>query len=89
MHGSRLSVGMRPNAQRTIRIGLRTARGLKGAVVRNRLKRQLRAVVFVPQCPLREGVDLVLVIRHRAVGCTAAELKLELLALCTRLNVLA
>ena len=88
-HGARLSVGVQPNALGEIRVGLRTARGLKGAVVRNRLKRQIRETVFASQFPLREGLDLVLVIRHRAVGSSATELKHELLTLCARLRVLS
>lgn len=60
--GSWLSVGAARNIDQITRVGLRTRRGLKGAVVRNRLKRQIRAIVDARAFPLRAGLDIVIVI---------------------------
>ena len=83
-HGPSLSVGALPTGRATTRIGLRTRRNLKGATVRNRLKRQLRAIVFQRTTPLRSGLDLVVVIHPKRIPTKTATLAQELLALCHR-----
>ena len=78
MHGSLLSLGVRPNTVGETRIGLRTKRGLKGAVVRNRLKRQLRAVVSQAGRHLRPGaVDIIVVVHPKQPSVTFGELAAE------------
>jgi len=82
VRGAALSVGAYPNQLAQTRIGLRTRKGLKGAVVRNRLKRQLRALLFSERIPLRIGVDVVVVIHPPTPGVATPSLAKELLALC-------
>lgn len=86
-HGPSLSVGVLPNRQPATRVGLRTRRGLKGATVRNRLKRQLRAIVQMQRVPLKPGVDLVIVIHPRTIPATTKILEQELRVLCKRAGV--
>ena len=86
--GSSLSVGAFPNAEARVRIGLRTRRGLRGAVVRNRLKRQLRAILSSQGPRFRNGLDLVVVIHPASLPATSAHLERELLTLCKRAGVL-
>lgn len=88
-HGPALSVGVLENAAGTTRVGLRTRRGLKGAVERNRLKRQLRAIVRQWEISLRTGVDLVIVAHPKSLPVKANRLRTELLSLCRRLNTLS
>ncbi len=47
--------------ERSARIGITTARGLGGAVERNRVKRRLREAVRVLRDELRPGTDVVFV----------------------------
>ena len=82
--GRQLSVGVLPNQAETTRVGLRTRRGLKGAVVRNRLKRQLRAILFTGKISLRVGLDVVVVIHPQQPIVPATSLEQELLTLCKR-----
>jgi len=88
-HGRLLSVGVTTNASPKTQVGLRTRRGLKGAVVRNRLKRQLRAIVRAQEQQLRQGIDLVVVLHPPAPTVTTAILKQEFLALCKRLGAVS
>jgi ribonuclease P protein component len=84
-----LSLGVLPTGTDDCRIGLRTRRGLKGAVVRNRLKRQLRGLLAPPKgLILKSGVDVVIV-AHPAVPAVRAEtLRQELVVLCRKAKVL-
>ena len=84
MRGAILSVGVAANQQQKSRIGFRTRRGLKGAVVRNRLKRQLRAIVHSGVLPLKGGLDLVIIIHPPVPGPTTESLKKELVSLCRK-----
>lgn len=88
-HSASLSVGVYPNGLKTLRLGLRTKRGLKGAAVRNRLKRQVRAVYQSQKDGLSPGHDMVIVIHPRSVPVDSSRLKRELLTVCTRLNLLS
>lgn len=71
-----------------VRVGLRTKKGLKGAVVRNRLKRQLRAVLASGRIPLHPGHDVVIVLHPPRVPVTTQRLEKELKELCQRTRVL-
>lgn len=86
--GSLLSVGGLPNEAAVTRVGLRTKRGLKGAVVRNRLKRQLRGILERQQRRLRTGLDLVIVIHPPTGQSDTPKLETELISLCKRLGAL-
>jgi len=78
VHGPSLSLGWMPNATQGSRVGIRTRKGLKGAVVRNRLKRQLRAVLRVTQLIPRQSVDIVLVLHPRKQTIDSEHLAKEL-----------
>ena len=82
--GAALSVGVLPNSAGTTRIGLRTRRGMKGAVVRNRLKRQLREALRANERAFRSGLDIVVVLHPEPPQTTTASLEKELLQLCKR-----
>ena len=87
--GSSLSVGILPNQRTQTRIGLRTRRGLKGAVVRNRLKRQLRTIVYGRALPFRQGLDVVVVIHPARLPAATDALSTELIGLCKRAGALS
>ena len=78
-----------PNDGHGIRVGLRTRRGLKGAARRNRLKRQLRAILSTDRFQFRNGLDLVIVIHPVRIPTGTASLERELLTLCTRIGVIS
>ncbi len=67
-----------PNAAQASRVGIRTRKGLKGAAVRNRLKRQLRAVLRIAQLSPRQSVDIVLVLHPRKQTIESEHLAKEL-----------
>ncbi len=69
------------------RIGLRTKRGLKGAVLRNRLKRQVRAILNGTK--LRTGRDIVVVVHPPTFPVSSGTLRQELGQLCQRLKIAA
>lgn len=70
-------------------MGLRTARGFKGAVARNRIKRQLRALVKAPALALQPGRDIVIVARPVGLPVLSASLRIELLTLCRQLGAIS
>ena len=84
-----MSVGILPNQGAQTRIGLRTRRGLKGAVVRNRLKRLLRTIVYDRMLPFSQGLDVVVVIHPILLPAATGSLKTELIGLCKRAGALA
>lgn len=89
VHGPLLSLGIRPNTVGMARLGLRTKRGVKGAVVRNRLKRQLRAVLHGARHRMTAGgVDIVIVVHPKQLPVTSEELALEFDRLARRARVL-
>jgi ribonuclease P protein component len=79
-----LSVGALANQQRATRIGLRTRHGLKGAVRRNRLKRQLRSIISTRRVSFRPGLDVVIVIHPQSTSISTTRLEDELRALCEK-----
>ena len=87
--GSSLSIGILPYQGAETRIGLRTRRGLKSAVVRNRLKRQLRAIIHEGKPPLRQGLDIVIVIHPTRIPIPTDSLRTELTGLCKRAGAIA
>lgn len=80
---------MTPQPSPMIRVGFRTKKGLKGAVERNRLKRQMRAIMFGALPKLRAGIDLMVVAHPRTIPVTTDAIKHELNALCRSLGVFA
>ena len=78
VRGSSLSLGWLLNPEGQTRIGIRTRKGLKGAVVRNRLKRQLRAALRELQFIPKQPIDVVLVLHPRQGRIETELLKKEL-----------
>ena len=63
-----LVVYCRPNGQDHNRLGITVSTKLGGAVTRNRARRRLREVFRLAQPELRQGFDVILVARARAVN---------------------
>lgn len=90
VRGALLSLGVLPTGAAHCRIGLRTRRGLKGAVVRNRLKRQLRGLLAPPRgLALRAGVDVVIVAHPGTPSVRTDALQQELATLCRKAKILS
>lgn len=87
-HGTSLSLGVLANKEAGLRVGLRTRRGLKGAVARNRLKRQLRTILGRQHSLPQHGFDIVVVIHPAALPAQTAHLSQEFTSLCKRLGVI-
>ena len=62
-----LVVYCRPNRLGHNRLGVTVSTKLGGAVVRNRARRRLRELYRLAQPNMRQGYDIVLVARSRAV----------------------
>lgn len=88
-HGQTVSIGALRRPGEQARIGLRTRRGLKGAVIRNRLKRQVRGLIQSRQLVLKPAWDVVIVIHPRKLPTTTAILTEELKKLCKRAGCLS
>ena len=58
----------RPNGRPCNRLGVTVSTKLGGAVVRNRARRRLREVYRLAQPNMRQGYDIILVARSRAVN---------------------
>ena len=66
--------------------GLIATKRVGHAVLRNRLRRQLRELLRAHGEPLAAGLYVVIVLRHRAIYASFAELRADLLKLIARLN---
>lgn len=71
----------------SLRIGLRTKKGLKGAVNRNRLKRQLRSIVFGTSLKFRPGFDVIIVAHPIRLPAKTNVMEEEVKILCKQLGV--
>ena len=69
------------------RLGVITSRRVGHAVVRNRLRRQMREIFRHHQDKLGSAADLVLVMRSSAVGISSAELEARFLKAIDRCGV--
>ena len=76
-----LSVRMRRNELGHDRYGIATSRKLGGAVIRNRVRRRIRAIVRTEQQPARAGWDILVVARGASVTASYTDLRSTLLAL--------
>ena len=74
-----LRAGAAPNGLTVARVGFAIPSRVGGAVVRNRLRRQLRATLR-SELPRLAGLDLVIVAAPAAAGLTPERLRAELLA---------
>ena len=78
VRGHHVSVGWLAREAGAGRVGIRTRRGLKGAVIRNRLKRQVRAQLRTRALSVRAGVDVLIVIHPKHLPIAADMLGAEL-----------
>lgn len=74
-----LTVYVRDNEEGVPRIGLAVSGRLGNAVVRNRIKRRLRALVGPLAVRSRTGRDVVIVARPAAIEADAARLRDEVI----------
>lgn len=63
---------------------MRLQRSIRSAVVRNRIKRRLRTVVYSSQLKLPQGVDIVIVGKALAEKAAQPVLRQELIKLLSR-----
>ncbi len=79
---------LRDEALPDFRFGLITGRRLGKAVVRNRLRRQMREIIRAHRTEIAPGWKLVTIARWRAAGAPLAELEQDWLRLAKRQGVL-
>lgn len=84
-----LVVYMRPNKLGHNRLGLTVSAKLGHAVVRNRIRRRLREIFRLNQPKLKQGYDVIIVARTRAVDAPYRDLERAFLRQCERLSLLA
>ena len=77
----------RPNRLGENRVGYTVSAKLGHAVVRNRVRRRLREIYRLNATSLRQGFDLVVVARGRAVGCPYRKLEAAFLHACESLGL--
>ena len=78
----------RPNRLGENRLGYTVSVKLGHAVVRNRVRRRLREIYRLNAPSLRQGFDLVVVARGRAVGCPYRKLEAAFLRACENLGLM-
>ena len=79
----------RPNRSARNRLGLTVGAKLGHAVARNRVRRRLREIYRLAQPELKQGYDIVLVARGRAVNAPYHELERAFRRLCGKLELFA
>lgn len=77
----------RPNGSKSNRLGLTTSTKLGNAVVRNKVRRRLRAIYRCHEDELRPGYDIVIVARMQAVTRPYAQLEEQFLRLAQKLRL--
>ncbi|MEN6480368.1 MAG: ribonuclease P protein component [Anaerolineales bacterium] len=84
----RLVLCYQHNGGDSLRVGFSVSKRVGGAVVRNRIKRQLRAGIY-PLCEAIEpGWDVVVIARQQAATASSAQLHAELDQLLQRAHLL-
>ena len=83
-----LVVYARPNRSGGNRLGVTVSAKLGKAVARNRVRRRLHEIYRLSQPELKQGFDLVLVARTRAVTATYRELERAYRKCCEKLGLL-
>lgn len=78
----------RQNGQNHNRLGVTVSTKLGGAVVRNRARRRLREVYRLAQPQLKQGYDIILVARGRAVNGPYQKLTAAFYKACGQLGLL-
>jgi ribonuclease P protein component len=82
-----LVVYVRGNHLGSNRLGLTTGVKIGGAVQRNRVRRRLREIYRLNQSRLRQGNDLIIVARTRAVTASYRELEQSFLRAADKLQL--
>ena len=82
-----LVVYFRPRSGKDIRVGFTVSTKLGHAVVRNRIRRRMREIYRLNYPQLREGIDLVLVARMRAVTAPYTVLEDAFIRACRDLGI--
>ena len=83
-----LVVYCRPNRRENNRLGVTVSAKIGHAVVRNRVRRRLREIFRLSQPEMKQGYDVILVARSRAVKATYRELTKDYLRVCEKLALL-
>jgi ribonuclease P protein component len=83
-----LAIYCRPNGTQTNRLGITTGTKVGKAVVRNRIRRRVRAIYRLHETELKAGYDIVIVARVRAASATYRQLERDLLQLAKRMDLL-
>ena len=83
-----LVVYARPNRGGRNRLGVTVSTKLGKAVVRNRVRRRLREIYRLSQPEMKQGWDIVLVARTRAVTATYRDLERTYRKTCEKLGLL-
>lgn len=78
----------RENGTEQNRLGLTVSAKLGHAVRRNRVRRRLREIYRLHEPEFRRGLDLVIVVRQRAMDASYQELEQAVLSLAQRLELL-
>ena len=82
-----LVVYARPNRGKRNRLGVTVGTKLGKAVVRNRVRRRLREIYRLSQPEMKQGYDIVLVARTRAVAASYADLSRAYRRSCEKLEL--
>ena len=85
---SYLVVYARPNHYGHNRLGLTVGTKLGKAVVRNRLRRRFREIFRLNQSRLKQGYDIIIVGRTRAVNAAYRDLERAFLSCCEKVSLL-
>lgn len=83
-----LVVYCRPNKRDHNRLGVTVSAKLGHAVVRNRIRRRLREIYRLSQPKMKQGFDIILVARSRAVMATYQDLERAYFRMCEKLDLL-
>ena len=83
-----LVVYCRPNKRDNNRLGVTVSAKLGHAVVRNRIRRRLREIYRLSQPKMKQGFDIILVARSRAVTATYQDLERAYFRMCEKLDLL-
>lgn len=83
-----LALYSRPNGRQQNRLGLTTGAKLGHAVVRNKLRRRLRAIYRLHEDEFRTGFDIVVVCRAASVSASYQRLEKDFLKLARRNKLL-
>jgi ribonuclease P protein component len=82
-----LVVYSKKNGMNHNRIGFTVSAKLGNAVIRNRIRRQLREIYRLHLCELKNGIDLIIVARSRCVRGEYQKMDTAFITACRELNL--